>query len=298
MQELICYKELPVWTAQTIPQGFKNQHNTKAGTWAKLKIYQGELKFAFLDEAGVVQSEHIFSAEQQPPFIEPQAWHKIVSTSEDLECQLQFYCTPQDYFYKKYQLSPTHSEILAATPYLQGGRALDVGCGQGRNALYLSQLSQHSFEVDAWDVNASSLQKLQQIIDAEGIHNIHLQQRDLNADPSITGTYDFICCTVVMMFLQAKTVKPLIAQMQQATKVNGFNLIVCAMDTPNLPAQADFPFAFKTGELSALYDGWNIVKYNENVGELHRVDAKGNRIKQHFATLLAQKLELSSVDGK
>mgnify|MGYP003586624162 FL=1 len=298
MQELICYKELPVWTAQTIPQGFKNQHNTKAGTWAKLKIYQGELKFAFLDEAGVVQSEHIFSAEQQPPFIEPQAWHKIVSTSDDLECQLQFYCTPQDYFYKKYQLSPTHSEILAATPYLQGGRALDVGCGQGRNALYLSQLSQHSFEVDAWDVNASSLQKLQQIIDAEGIHNIHLQQRDLNADPSITGTYDFICCTVVMMFLQAKTVKPLIAQMQQATKVNGFNLIVCAMDTPNLPAQADFPFAFKTGELSALYDGWNIVKYNENVGELHRVDAKGNRIKQHFATLLAQKLELSSVDGK
>ena len=298
MQELICYKELPVWTAQTIPQGFKNQHNTKAGTWAKLKIYQGELKFAFLDEAGVVQSEHIFSAEQQPPFIEPQAWHKIVSTSDDLECQLQFYCTPQDYFYKKYQLSPTHSEILAATPYLQGGRALDVGCGQGRNALYLSQLSQHSFEVDAWDVNASSLQKLQQIIDAEGIHNIHLQQRDLNADPSITGTYDFICCTVVMMFLQAKTVKPLIAQMQQATKVNGFNLIVCAMDTPELPVQADFPFAFKTGELSALYDGWNIVKYNENVGELHRVDAKGNRIKQHFATLLAQKLELSSVDGK
>jgi len=298
MQELICYKELPVWTAQTIPQGFKNQHNTKAGTWAKLKIYQGELRFAFLDEAGVVQPELIFTAEQQPPFIEPQAWHKIVSTSDDIECQLQFYCLPQDYFYKKYQLSPTHSEILAATPYLQGGRALDVGCGQGRNALYLSQLGQHSFEVDAWDVNPQSLQKLQQIIEAEGIHNIHLQQRDLNADPSITGTYDFICCTVVMMFLQATTVKPLIAQMQQATKVNGFNLIVCAMDTPDLPVQADFPFAFKTGELSALYEGWNIVKYNENVGELHRVDAEGNRIKQHFATLLAQKLELSSVDGK
>ena len=298
MQDLICYKELPVWTAGTIPQGFKNQHNTKAGTWAKLKIYQGELSFAFLDGAGQVQSEHLFTAEQQSPFIEPQAWHKIVSTSDDIECQLQFYCMRQDYFYKKYQLSPTHSELLAAVPYLQGGRVLDVGCGQGRNALYLSQLSQHNFEVDAWDVNASSLQKLQQIIDAEGIQKIHVQQRDLNADPSITGTYDFICCTVVMMFLQATTVKPLIAQMQQATKVNGFNLIVCAMDTPDLPVQADFPFAFKTGELSALYEGWNIVKYNENVGELHRVDAEGNRIKQHFATLLAQKLELSSVDGK
>ena len=287
MQQLICYKELPVWTQQSIPQGFKNQHNTKAGTWAKLTVFKGELHFAMLEESGAVKSEHVFSPEQQPPFIEPQAWHKIVSASDDIECQLRFYCLPQDYFYKKYQLSPTHSEILAATPYLQGGRALDVGCGQGRNTLYLSQ---HGFEVDAWDVNENSLQKLRQIIQSEQIDNIQVQQRDLNADPSITGRYDFICCTVVMMFLQAQTVRPLIAQMQQATQVNGFNLIVCAMDTDDLPAQADFPFAFKQGELSALYEGWNIVKYNENVGELHRVDAQGNRIKQHFATLLAQKI--------
>ncbi|MEJ2899238.1 SAM-dependent methyltransferase TehB [Acinetobacter sp. NS-4] len=290
MQQLMCYKELPVWTQQSIPQGFKNKHNTKAGTWAKLTVFKGELHFAMLDESGAVQSEHVFSPEQQPPFIEPQAWHKIVSASDDIECQLQFYCLPQDYFTKKYQLSTTHSEILAATPYLQGGRALDVGCGQGRNALYLSQ---HGFEVNAWDVNENSLQKLRQIIQAEQIDNILVQQRDLNADSSISGRYDFICCTVVMMFLQAQTVKPLIAQMQQATQVNGFNLIVCAMDKDDLPAQPDFPFAFKQGELSALYERWNIVKYNENVGELHRVDAQGNRIKQHFATLLAQKLDLS-----
>lgn len=287
MQQLICYKELPVWTQQSIPQGFKNQHNTKAGTWAKLTVFKGELHFAMLEESGAVKSEHVFSPEQQPPFIEPQAWHKIVSASDDIECQLQFYCLPQDYFYKKYQLSPTHSEILAATPYLQGGRALDVGCGQGRNALYLSQ---HGFEVDAWDVNPSSLQKLEQIIQSEQIDNIQVQQRDLNADQSITGRYDFICCTVVMMFLEAQTVKPLIAQMQQATNVNGFNLIVCAMDTDDIPAQSNFPFTFKAGELSALYEGWNIVKYNENVGELHRVDEQGNRIKQHFATLLAQRV--------
>ena len=68
--------------------------------------------------------------------------------------------------------------------------------------------------------------KLKPEVLAEGIQKIHVQQRDLNADPSITGRYDFICCTVVMMFLQAPTVKPLIAQMQQATNVNGLNLIV------------------------------------------------------------------------
>ena len=287
MNQLMSYKELPIWTQQTIPEGFKRQHNTKAGTWAKLIVLQGEVNFAMLDDAGKVLSEHVFSPAQPPPFIEPQAWHKIVSVSDDVQCQLSFYCQPQDYFNKKYQLSPTHSEILAAAPYLQGGRALDVGCGQGRNSLYLNQ---QGYQVDAWDVNPRSLQKLHEIITAESIEHIDVQQCDLNADQSITDTYDFICCTVVMMFLEARTVKPLIQQMQKATNINGYNLIVCAMDTSDIPAQPDFPFTFKAGELSALYDGWNIVKYNENIGELHRVDAQGNRIKQHFATLLAQKV--------
>jgi Tellurite resistance protein TehB. len=41
-----------------------------------------------------------------------------------------------------------------------------------------------------------------------------------------------------MMFLEAKTVKPLIQQMQQATNINGYNLIVCAMDTPDTACAA------------------------------------------------------------
>lgn len=284
---LVCYKQMPIWTQEQIPQGFQRPHNTKAGTWAKLTILKGELSFAFVSETGVVQSTHIFTPDQQAPFIEPQCWHQIVSASADVECQLQFYCLPQDYFHKKYAISPTHSELLAATPYLSGGRALDVGCGQGRNSLYLSQMG---YEVDAWDVNPQSLQKVQQMITAEGMEQIHLAQRDLNADQSITGQYDFICCTVVMMFLEAETVPQLISQMQQATKLNGYNLIVCAMQTDAIPAQPDFPFAFKPGQLSELYQGWKLIKYNEDVGELHRVDAQGKRIKQHFATMLAQKV--------
>ena len=172
-------------------------------------------------------------------------------------------------------------------PYLHGGRALDVGCGSGRNALYLSQ---HSFKVDAW--NENSLQTLRQIIQSEQIDQLQIQGRDLNTDASIAGQYEFIYCTVVMMFLEAKTIPPLIAQMQQATVSGGYNLMVCAMDTSDIPAQPDFPFAFQPGELSAYYEGWNIVKYHENIGELHRVDEHGQQIKQHFATLLAQRVEV------
>ncbi|WP_407305614.1 SAM-dependent methyltransferase TehB [Acinetobacter sp.] len=286
MQELICYKQLPVWGHDSIPQAFQKPHNTKAGTWAKLTILKGELNFAMLSKEGEIQSEHVFSITHQPPFIEPQAWHKIVSASQNIECQLSFYCKPEEYFSKKYQIIPTHSEILAAIPYLHGGKALDVGCGSGRNSLFLSQ---HGFSVNAWDLNKDSIHKLNEIIQSEQIINIHPQIRDLNQDTTINDQYDFICCTVVMMFLKSKTIPKLIPQMQNATKPHGLNLIVCAMDTKDYPAQPDFPFTFKPGELSAYYREWTIIKYNEEIGELHHTDENGNRIKQRFSTLLAQK---------
>ena len=91
------------------------------------------------------------------------------------------------------------------------------------------------------------------------------------------------------MFLEAKTIPGLIANMQRCTKPGGYNLIVAAMDTADYPCTVGFPFAFKEGELRRYYEGWERVKYNEDVGELHRTDANGNRIKLRFATMLARK---------
>ncbi len=36
---------------------------------------------------------------------------------------------------------------------------------------------------------------------------------------------------------------------------------------------------FKEGELRRYYEGCDMLKYNEDVGELHRMDENGNRIK-------------------
>lgn len=297
---LLCYKQMPVWTKASLPAMFKQQHNTKAGTWARLHVFNGELEFAFLTEQGDTLSSHHFSVSEQPIWIAPQQWHQIVSASDDLECQLSFYCQPEQYFAKKYQLSPTHSEIIAALPDVQASAqqppsALDVGCGSGRNALYLAQ---QGFRVDAFDINEKSIEKLQHIIQAEDIKGLHATVCDLNqptqAAAQFSACYDFVYSTVVMMFLQPATIAPLIQHMQQATRLHGHNLIVCAMDTADYPVQPDFPFSFKPNELQQYYADWKIIKYNENVGELHRVDAHGQRIKQRFATLLAQKIRAST----
>ncbi|PPS59366.1 hypothetical protein CRX72_24895 [Pantoea sp. BRM17] len=66
-------------------------------------------------------------------------------------------------------LSPPHSEVRAALPKLTPGNALDLGCGKGRNSLYLSQ---HGFNVTAWDANPASLDYLNTIIATEQLLNI------------------------------------------------------------------------------------------------------------------------------
>jgi tellurite methyltransferase len=191
----------------------------------------------------------------------------------------------ENYFTEKYGMTPTHSEVLNAMNYITPGKVLDLGCGNGRNSLYLAN---KGFDVTAWDKNPNSLSNLQRIRDAEGLHNLHIDSVDLNS-LTFDGEYDFILSTVVMMFLEAKTIPGLIANMQRCTKPGGHNLIVAAMDTADYPCNVGFPFAFKEGELRNYYAGWELLKYNEEVGELHRTDEQGNRIKLRFATLLAHK---------
>lgn len=191
----------------------------------------------------------------------------------------------ENYFTQTYGLTRTHSEILDAMAHVQPGKTLDLGCGNGRNSVYLAA---QGFDVTAWDKNPASIANVEKIKSAEGLENLDIAIKDLNA-LTFDGEYDFIFSTVVMMFLEAKTIPGLIANMQRCTKPGGHNLIVAAMDTADYPCNVGFPFAFKEGELRDYYAGWDLLKYNEDVGELHRTDANGNRIKLRFATLLARK---------
>jgi len=192
----------------------------------------------------------------------------------------------ENYYTEKYGLTRTHSDVVNAVTVVPPGNTLDLGCGSGRNSLYLNQ---KGFDVTAWDKNPMSISNLNKIIEAEGLKNITADVADLNT-LHFDGEYDFILSTVVMMFLERNTIPGLIANMQRCTKVGGYNLIVAAMDTEDFPCTVGFPFAFTEGELSHYYAGWELLKYNEDVGELHKTDAEGNRIKLRFATMLARKV--------
>ena len=283
-EKLIAYKRMPLWTKDTMPEAVQRKHNTKIGTWGKITVLKGKLKFVELTEDGEEVASHVFEAGADNPMAQPQAWHRVEALTDDVEWFLEFYCEPKDYFPKKYNSNPVHSEVLEAMESLSPGKALDLGCGQGRNALFLAQ---HGFEVTAVDQNELALEILQSIVEQEDLE-MKVGLYDINS-AALTETYDLIVSTVVLMFLQADRIPAIIQNMQDQTNPGGYNLIVCAMDTEDYPCQVPFSFTFKEGELADYYKDWELIKYNENPGHLHRRDEHGNRIALRFATMLAKK---------
>ncbi|MFS9340531.1 SAM-dependent methyltransferase TehB [Streptococcus australis] len=283
-EKLIAYKRMPLWTKDTMPEAVQRKHNTKVGTWGKITVLKGKLKFVELTEDGEEVASYIFEAGADNPMVQPQAWHRVEALTDDVEWFLEFYCEPKDYFPKKYNSNPVHSEVLEAMESLSPGKALDLGCGQGRNALFLAQ---HGFEVTAVDQNELALEILQSIVEQEDLE-MTVGLYDINS-ANLKQSYDLIVSTVVLMFLQADRIPAIIRNMQDQTNPGGYNLIVCAMDTEDYPCQVPFSFTFKEGELADYYKDWELVKYNENPGHLHRRDENGNRIALRFATMLAKK---------
>lgn len=142
----------------------------------------------------------------------------------------------------------------------------------------------------AWDKSVGGIDALNRIISLEQLVHINAEVKDLNTH-RFNGAYDFILSTVVLMFLDRQSIPQLIGDMQNSTISGGYNLIVAAMDMPDplytLPLP--FTFTFKSQELVNYYQGWDIIKYNEDIGQLHQTDAQGKRITLRFATLLARK---------
>ncbi|ATZ73595.1 tellurite resistance methyltransferase TehB [Idiomarina sp. X4] len=179
----------------------------------------------------------------------------------------------------RYGLNPAHSEVIEACNAIKPCKALDMGCSNGRNALYLSQLG---FDVTAVDNNPDAINMLRQIASEENLDNIDARIYDIN-DAKLTDEYGLIACTVTLMFVNPANVDEVIKNMQSHTQPGGYNLIVCAMDTTEYPCPVPFPFTFQTGQLRSAYEEWELLKYNEDVGTMH------NGATLQFATMLARK---------
>jgi tellurite methyltransferase len=291
--DLICYKQIELTTDGKL-LFFLEKHSTKEGTWGKLLLNSGEIDFIFLDGEGKELSQHRIYEGAPELFIPPASWHKIRPVSKEFNASLAFYCKPHRYFSKKYGVANVHSDLLYFyNNYFQKDsklNILDLGCGSGRNLLFLA-LDGH--QVTGVDVIESSIQHIQQIAQQEKMATITTLVHDLHQPLMLQQeTYDFVISTVSLQFLQPTRIPSLLREMQDLTRSQGFHLLVFPIKEAKFDLPPSFTFLSEPKELYNYYQnsGWSILEYKETIGQLHKLDALGKPIQGLFGLLLAQKI--------
>jgi len=137
---------------------------------------------------------------------------------------------------------------------------LDVGCGEGRNAIHLAS---KNHTVEAFDLSEAGIEKAMSLADNMNL-KIKFWSQDL-ADFEFQKEYDVILSHGVLHLPEKKYRDKFISEAQKNTRVGGFHFI--DVFTNRLPATPDnAPFTkslFDVGELLKKYSGWEIIYHLE-----------------------------------
>ena len=156
---------------------------------------------------------------------------------------------------------------------LPPGRALDLACGTGRNALFLAE---KGYDVTAIDISPRAIKLAEQMAREKGL-KINWIVGDLD-NYAIQGQYDLI---VISFFsINKKMVPPII----NALRSGGMLLSENHMLSPSAADEShEHRFHLKPGELRELFQGLRVIRYGER-----KVDGEGGR-PSYLASLVALK---------
>ena len=146
--------------------------------------------------------------------------------------------------------------LLRVRPMLPYGRALDIACGRGRNALYLAE---QGMSVTALDVSEEALAQLA----AEAARrNLPVETRrvDLEATPQLSvNAYDLV---LEFFYLH----RPLLPQLLEAVRPGGVVVLRTFSRAGSFSGGPDNPdFVLRPGELLEIFAGWEILLHEEGM---------------------------------
>jgi tellurite methyltransferase len=157
-------------------------------------------------------------------------------------------------------------EIYEVVPALkQGGKVLDLGCGEGRNSLFLAQ---QGFDVTCIDRSENAIRKVRLAAQRLGVP-INAIVSDI-AHLEIESDYDLIMAHGVLYYLSNLEWRELLAQAKERTLPGGLNIYSVFIFTDEHPRPHEFKSARYTHslsprELEEFYDGWEIIRYDQYV---------------------------------
>lgn len=165
------------------------------------------------------------------------------------------------------------------------GKALDVGCGEGRHTLFLAQ---NGYTVDAVDSSKKAIEKLQQLAEEYSVcPRISLKVADIKTI-DFPQKYDLAVVSYVFPFLKRSDIVTVLKKVKDSLKSGGC-IYVSAVTTNDVeyhqylkeqqpverrtffsPGLNCYCYFFEPGELKVLFSDFFVIDYTETVVPLQR----------------------------
>lgn len=201
---------------------------------------------------------------------------RITIYEEEYKTQDYYWGTePNDACYQVLQLMPPTKRL----------RLLDIGCGEGKDAVFFAR---NGYEVSAFDVSDAGIEKTRSLAEKTGVH-VHVFKADI-LDYRLDTHYDIIFSSGVLHYIKPEYRKEIFDNYKQFTNENGIHVFNVFVNKPFIaPPPEKEPNAYKwySGELLTHYRDWLMKDSSEIV-----FDCNSSGIPhQHAMTkMIAQKI--------
>ena len=150
---------------------------------------------------------------------------------------------------------PSAEIVHLAAALRPGATVLDLGCGEGRNALFLAE---RRFEATAVDVSEHGIKKLRSLASQRGL-GVRAEVADMRSY-ELRHEFDLIISHGCLHLIERAAWRQVLHRMKAHTAVGGYNVV--AVFTDRLAPPSDLkPFClglFRERELFSYYASWQI----------------------------------------
>ena len=161
--------------------------------------------------------------------------------------------TPSQMCYRVLQLLPPERPL----------RVLDIGCGEGRNAVFLAR---NGYHVTAFDASPKGVEKTKQLAADAGVR-IEAFVADIN-EFRLAEEFDVLFSTGVLQYVPPEQRQDLFANYREHTNPGGLNVFSVFVKKPFIvraPDEEKTAHRWISGELFTYYHDWKIEFCTEEI---------------------------------
>lgn len=205
-----------------------------------------------------------------------------ISYEKQITIYEEEYKTPQ--YYWGIVPSKMCLRVLDLLPPSSHLKLLDIGCGEGKDAVFFAR---NGYDVTAFDISDAGIEKTKRLADKVGVH-VKVFKADI-LDYRLDTSFDILFSSGVLHYIKPDLRNDIFSNYKRFTNINGLHVFNVFVQKPFIdPAPEKEPTSCKwiSGELFTHYHDWLIQDCSEVIFDCN---SSGVPHKHAMNKIIAQK---------